>query len=139
MRTIPSIRNEDAVSESLGRIMIFGVIMACIALIYINGNAIINDAQESTNFQGMEQGFQIIGSDLRKTAYEESPMMTSRVNIGFGWLSFIPPGDEGSRLLIYNTAGHVGTDYYPTGQPIYDKQLGSFVYNSIKYGKSIAI
>jgi hypothetical protein len=122
------ITSDLAVSESLGYIMIFGVIMACIALIYINGSQIIGDAQESTSFQGMEQSFDVIHSDLSKAAYEESPMMTTRVNLQYGTLYMRDPSESGCRLVV---DAHSGTEY--------NQSLGIIRFDSVRWGKSISI
>jgi hypothetical protein len=122
---------DNAVSESLGYIMIFGVVMACIALIYINGSQVINDAQESTSFQGMGQSFEVVNSDIAKAAYQQSPAMTSRLNVNYGTLSALGPGASGSRIKIYSD--------YSGGTPIYDMPLGIIRFESVRWGKSICI
>ncbi|HEY3274690.1 MAG TPA: hypothetical protein VGJ92_13050 [Methanocella sp.] len=129
--------SESAVSESLGYILIFGVVMACIALLYLNGTAIINNAQESTSFQGMEQSLGVVASDLSRSAYGESPAMTSRVNVNYGSLclnpAVSPAAATGSRLIIYDPDS-------PTGLADgYDRSLGNITFVSSVWGKSIAI
>jgi hypothetical protein len=130
--------SDTAVSESLGYILIFGVVMACIALLYLNGSAIINDAQESTSYQGMEQSFGVVNSDLSRSAYGESPVMTSRVNVNYGLLCLNPSDVTGSRMIIYDPVGHnpADPDFDTYG---YDRPIGNITFESVKWGKSITI
>lgn len=119
--------NDRAVSETLGYILIFGIVSACIGMVFITGSQIISDTQESANFQGMEQNFNVISSDLRRTAFEESPVMTTNIKVDYGTLSLSPVGHSDVKMLVYYN-GH-----------LYDMDLGSLTFQSSVWGKSISI
>jgi hypothetical protein len=124
-------RTDDrGVSETLGYIMIFGVVVAGIAMVFLIGSHIIENTQESASFQGLEQSFAVVGTDLRSTALEESPMMTTRVKIDYGVLSLLPEDTSGSEVVLYLDGNLV---------PIYDQPIGILTFNSQTYGKSIAL
>jgi hypothetical protein len=123
-------KDERGVSETLGYIMIFGVVVAGIAMVYLLGSHIIDNTQESASFQGLEQSFAVISSDLRCTALEESPMMTTRVKIDYGVLSLLPEDRSGSEVVIY---GNDSSDLK------YEQPIGTLKFNSKTYGKSIAL
>jgi hypothetical protein len=108
--------NDLAVSESLGYILIFGVVMACIAVLFITGNQIIADNQKSVSFQSMTQNFNVIQSDLMTTASGSSPVMTTKMNINNGVLSLLPDTMSGSKIV---TEFNGATDEVPMGKLIY--------------------
>lgn len=124
---------DRAVSESLGYIMIFGIITACIALVFISGTRIISDTQDRASFQGMEQNFEVIGSDVSRTALEASPALSTRVKISSGNLFMLPEENSGCILNINYT--DADTD---TVQSI-DYPLGTLVYQSNTYGQKIGL
>ena len=97
--------NSQAVSESLGYIMIFAVVVACIAIMYVMGSQIIASNQESTSFQSMQQNFNVIQSNLIATASGSSPVKTTTFNVNYGTLSLLPEDESGSLILI-NFDGH---------------------------------
>lgn len=99
--------DERAVSETLGYIIIFGVVVAGIAMVYLIGSQIISSTQESASFQSIEQSFNVVASDIRNTAFQESPMMTTRVKIDYGSLYMLPEGMSGSEIIITDSAGNV--------------------------------
>jgi hypothetical protein len=119
--------NDEAVSETLGYIIIFGIIVACIAMVYMIGSQIIADTQESTSFQGMEQNFEVIGSDLRRTAFEASPVMTTRVQIDHGTL-YLQPADVSGSMMVVDFDGNR-----------YVTRLGTLGFQSSKWGKFISL
>jgi hypothetical protein len=80
--------NDDrAVSESLGYILIFGIVLSCIALIMLFGNDILNSAKADNNFKSIEQGMTIVISDLKQVALEGTPVKTARIHMEGGSIS----------------------------------------------------
>ncbi|OPY27991.1 MAG: hypothetical protein A4E28_01767 [Methanocella sp. PtaU1.Bin125] len=122
-------RDERAVSETLGYIIIFGVVVSGIVMVFLIGSQIIDSTQESASFQSIEQSFNVIGSDIRSTAFQESPMMTTRIKVDYGSLGMLPDNRSGSRVIISDSSGNV----------INDTPLGILTFNSAVYGKSIAL
>jgi hypothetical protein len=122
--------DERAVSETLGYIMIFGIVVAGIAMVYLIGSHIIANTQESASFQGLEQSFAVVASDIRSTAFEESPMMTTRVSIDYGVMSLMPEADSGTMIIL---TGNDSSDVK------YVQPIGVLTFNSQTYGKSITL
>ncbi len=88
-------RSSDlAVSESLGYILIFGIVMACILLLYTLGSQIIAENQKSASFQSMSQNFNVIHSDVMAVAAGSSPVMTTKMSITDGTLVLLPSADS---------------------------------------------
>lgn len=125
----PGKMDERAVSETLGYIIIFGVVVAGIAMVFLIGSQIIDSTQKSASFQSIEQSFNVIGSDIRNTAFQESPMMTTRVKIDYGSIGMLPDYMSGSEVIISDSSGNV----------INDTTLGVLTFISADYGKSITL
>ena len=121
--------DESAVSETLGYILIFGIVVAGIAMVFLIGSQILADTQESANFQGMQQGFEVISSDLRRTAFDESPIMTTRVKIDYGTLAMMSSARSDYRIVIRDS----------NNNELYDMPIGILEFDSSHYGKSISL
>lgn len=121
--------NELAVSETLGYIIIFGVVVAGIAMVFLIGSQIIDSTQESASFQSIEQSFNVVGSDIRSTAFQESPMMTTRIKIDYGTIFMLPENVSGSEVMVLDSSGSI----------INKTPLGVLTFNSADYGKSITL
>ncbi len=92
--------NRQAVSESLGYILIFAVVVGCIAIMYVVGSQIIDSNQASTSFQSMVQNFNVIRSNLMATASGSSPVMTTTLNVQHGSLALLPPADSDNLIVV---------------------------------------
>jgi hypothetical protein len=121
--------DERAVSETLGYVIIFGVVLAGIAMVFLIGSQIINSTQESASFQSIEQSFNVVGSDIRSTAFQESPMMVTRIKVDYGVLSMLPDTASGSEVIITDSSGSL----------INDTPIGVLTFASEDYGKSITL
>ncbi len=73
------LKGDRAVSETLGYIIVFGIVFTCIGILVLSGNQIISNAEDRTMFQGLQQSFSVLSSDLRKTAFDASPMRTLQI------------------------------------------------------------
>lgn len=94
--------NDDrAVSESLGYILIFGIVLSCIALIMLFGNDILNSAKADNNFKSIEQGMTIVISDLKRVALEGTPVKTARIHMEGGSIS--ATRDTNPISITFNT------------------------------------
>jgi hypothetical protein len=122
------IPDDRAVSETIGYIIIFGIVIAGIGMVFMIGGQILSDTQESASFQGLEQSFEVISSDLKRTAFEESPIMTTRVKIDYGTLALLPGGASDCEILVKDA-----------GSNSYHMPLGVLKFISDSYGNNISI
>lgn len=87
------IKSESAVSVVVGYILILGIVITSIGLMYTYGIPILESSQNKIRYQSVEQGFAVLQSNLDKTAYDQAPIKTTRINVGEGTLS-ISSGDH---------------------------------------------
>ncbi len=81
------IRSENAVSEVVGYVLILGIVITSIGLMYTYGLPMLESSQSKIRYQSVEQGFAVLQSNLDKTAYDQAPVKTTRINVGEGTLS----------------------------------------------------
>lgn len=106
--------NDEAVSETLGYILLFAISLTAIAIILLVGNTIIENEKSRDNFQNMEQSFAIIRSDLNQLALEGAPVKTARVHMEDGTLGFV------------SGAARIRVDYHNTH---YDEYTGQIIFS----------
>lgn len=118
-------RNDQAVSETIGYILIFGIVMTCIGIIAVTGNQVIADTEERNSFQGIEQSFTVLSSDLKKTALESTPLRTMMIKFDLGSMN----SEHYSLEMVVK---------YP-GSPDYTYDSGTILYNSNHDGQGVSI
>ena len=91
---------DEAVSETLGYILIFTIVLTCIAFILLTGNGVLSNAKSQNNFKSMEQGFSVLNSDLKQVALEGSPVKTTRIHMEGGSIS--ATNDTNRLTVVFN-------------------------------------
>lgn len=71
-------------SEVIGFVWVFGIVMAAISLIYIMGYPLLQESMDSSQFENMEQGFLVLQSSLKMVAFEQAPIKTTRIKLNGG-------------------------------------------------------
>mgnify|MGYP006281593341 CR=1 FL=1 len=83
MRSSPSGRsNERAVSEILGYILIFSLIVATVALVSISGLPALDSARESEQIQNAERAFDVLNSNMAEVYKRGSPSRATELSAG---------------------------------------------------------
>jgi len=115
-------RCDRAVSEAIGFIIIFGIIIAGIGLVTLYGYPILLQQQSSSNEQIMEKNMIVLQNDLKSLAYKTVPYKETSLNVGGGALTvynmsysttdakFSISDDNGQ---IVNTDGTSPLEFYP--------------------------
>jgi hypothetical protein len=81
------LESESAVTEVVGFIMVFSIIMLSIGVIYAVGYPSIQSSKENTQFQNMEQSFMVLQSNIKTVAFDQAPVKTMRTSLGGGSLT----------------------------------------------------
>ncbi len=116
--------DNKAVSESLGYILIFAIVLTGIAGIVFFGVTMLNDAKDRNNFQNVEQGMTVVQSDMKRVALEKAPMKTTKMHVEGGVLST----NFSSSSLRMDFNGYV-----------YDNETGNITYYSNSGLKMLSI
>jgi hypothetical protein len=116
------LKSESAVSEVIGFIMIFSIVMLAISAIYAVGYPTIQSSKENAQFQNMEQSFMVLQSNINTVAFGQAPVRTLKTSLG------------GGSLTVYPDAGWI--DVSTTTGCICNVTIGAIEYE--KNGRSIA-
>ena len=109
--------DNSAVSEALGTILVFGIVVSGIAIIVLFGTNILNSTKETNNIQNIEQGFKVVQSGIGRVALEKTPVTTARMHVEGGTLY---TALEGSTISVKYPG--TSTVFYPetkTGELTY--------------------
>ncbi len=79
-----AIESNRAVSEVIGYIIIFGIVMLSIGVIYAVGLPALQSSTDATQFKSIEQGFLILQTDLFKVALDQAPVRTTKLGTAEG-------------------------------------------------------
>ena len=129
------LESESAVSEVIGFILIFSIVMLAISAIYAVGYPTIQSSKENAQFQNMEQSFMVLQSNINTVAFGQAPVRTLKTSLGGGSLTVYPsdgsitvsPGgwdvpigaieyEKNGRSIAYEGGGV--WEKYPTGSAI---------------------
>ncbi|MGC9436157.1 MAG: DUF7289 family protein [Methanomicrobiales archaeon] len=85
-------RGDDAVSEAIGFIIIFSLMVTAIGIVTLYGYPALLDQQSATYEKTMEQNLLVLQHDLRALAREMVPYRETTMQVGGGVLSFVDAG-----------------------------------------------
>ncbi|ABE52397.1 DUF7289 family protein [Methanococcoides burtonii] len=116
-------RGDKAVSETVGFILLFGVVVIGMSFIYVTGYPILQSNMDSSIFQGAEQSFIVMQSDMKMVSFDQTPVknMNLKLHSAGMWIDSTPFMD-----ITYN-----GTStHYPIGKIEYMKGERSLAYEN---------
>ena len=117
--------DDRGVSESLGHILVFAIVITGIAIIVLFGGNILEDAKSQSNFQSIEQGLTVVQSDIKRVALEKNPVKVTRMHL------------EGGTIFSNTNSGMITIDY--NGVNVYRNYTGLIKYDCGKDMRSISI
>ena len=96
------IMNDSAVSEVVGFIIIFGIMLSGIALITLYGYPMLLQEQQNTNIRNMERNMILLQSDVNSLVYKSVPYKETTMQVSGGTLSVDPVGSTSSFTVKVN-------------------------------------
>jgi len=78
------LRSDSAVSEVVGNLLIFSIVITSIGLVFVVGGPIVNSAEDSAKLDYITSTFVIIQSDIIRVAYNQAPFQNSGLKLGGG-------------------------------------------------------
>jgi hypothetical protein len=116
--------NDSGVSESLGYILVFAIVLTGIAGIVFFGVTMLNDAKDRNNFQNVQQGLTVVQSDMKRVAVEKAPLKTTKMHV------------EGGVLATNFSSSALRVDF---NGYVYDQKIGNITYYSSNGQKMLSI
>jgi len=93
-------KNDRAVSETIGFIIVFGIIIGGIGLVTLYGYPMLLKQQSSADEQIMEKNLIVLQNDVKSLAYKTVPYKETSLKIG------------GGALSVYNMIPDTGKSYF---------------------------
>ena len=113
--------SDAAVSEVVGFMIIFGIMLSGIALITVYGYPMLLQEQQNTNVRNMERNMILLQSDVNALVYKNVPYKETTMQVSGGTLRVDPGGLTSSFTVDVNGT----TLNYPLGEVLYESQDGT--------------
>jgi hypothetical protein len=114
--------NDSAVSEVVGFMIIFGIMLTGIGLITMYGYPMLMQEQQNTNIRNMERNMIVLQNDLKSLTYKNVPYQETMLQVSGGTLSIARDGSLKSKFNVDN--GSTNLDF-STGGILYNSQDGT--------------
>ena len=73
--------DKKGVSEVIGYLLTFGIVVAVVAVIYASGMPVVEETKDKSAFQSMETSFMTLQGHTKKVAFGQSPLRTMKFNL----------------------------------------------------------
>ena len=122
--------NDSGISESIGFMLIFAIVIAGIGLVTLYGYPLLLQQQTSADEQIMEKNMIVLQNDIKSLAYKTVPFKETSLKIGGGPLTVYNSSHSlpSSTLAIYDSG--TLTSYLP---PPYDVSPSLFTPGELRY------
>jgi hypothetical protein len=96
---------ESAVSEAIGFILIFSLVMVGIGLITLYGYPLLLEQQSNANVKNMERDMIVLQNDMKSLVYKNAPYKETSLQVSGGALAVHSSAEGGSEFKIEVTSG----------------------------------
>lgn len=98
-------QRKEAVSESIGYLIIFGLVLTGIGLITLYGYPLLMQQQSSANTRNMEQTMIVLQNDIKSLTYKLANYKETSLRVSGGTLSLYGPAYTPQRFRIQKESG----------------------------------
>ena len=106
--------NVEGVSESLGYLIIFGLVLTGIGLITLYGYPLLMQQESSANLRNMEQTMIVLQSDIKSLTYKLANYKETSLRVSGGTLFSLDNISTPERFRISSPDGSIPTtDFFP--------------------------
>jgi len=126
MRKKTAFSRSSGVSETVGFILIFGIVMSGIALVTLYGYPALMDAQQNANIRNMQKNMFVLQSDLRSLTAKGVPYQETMIQVSGGTLSVLEsPNQLWPNFTITTNIAGIGPIVHPPGELKFTSADGS--------------
>ncbi|WP_298667421.1 hypothetical protein [uncultured Methanofollis sp.] len=94
------IENSEGVSEAIGFILIFGLVLTGIALITLYGYPMLTQQQSNADVRNMEQTMVVLQNDIKALCFKSVPYKETALQVNGGSLAVVNATNTGERFKI---------------------------------------
>ena len=121
--------NDSAVSEAVGFIIIFGIMLTGIGMVTLYGYPVLVQEQQNSNIRNMERNMIVLQSDINSLTMKYVPYKETALQVSGGTLKVTPPNEmPGQNFTITNSSGTLINNFIP-GALVYQADDGNTVVN----------
>jgi hypothetical protein len=120
-------RKEIAVSESIGFIIIFGIMMTGIALVTLYGYPALLSQQSNANIRNMERNMIALQSDINSLTVKNVPYKETTMQISGGTLSVTRPNEMSNQYFSITNSSQTLISNFVPGALVYHADDGNTV------------
>ncbi|MGB9963531.1 DUF7289 family protein [Halobacterium hubeiense] len=77
-----------AVSDTLGFVLVFGIIVSTVAVVYVGGFDALTSARDAQQFENTERAFEVLDANVEDLAVRGAPSRTTELSLTDGRLGF---------------------------------------------------
>jgi len=100
-----------AVSDTLGFVLVFAVIVGTVAVVYVGGFDALTSARDAQQFSNTERAFDVLDSNVEDLAVRGAPSRSTEVLLSDGAIDFADP-------VTFNVSTDDGDFYATTVEPV---------------------
>lgn len=111
--------DERSVSEVLGYIIVFGIVLTAIIAIVVGGVPILEDARDTSQVENAERAFDITASNFADLYEQGAPSRATQIDLGAGNLYY----DNNVTITVNNGGDTLGTaEFRPVVMSVTDNR-----------------
>ncbi len=103
---------EQGVSETVGFIIIFGIVMTGIGLVTVYGYPLLLQEQANANIRNMEKNMIVLQSDLNSLTFKNVPYQETTMQVSGGVIKPMNASVSTQSFGVYNSGGDIIPDFY---------------------------
>lgn len=92
----PENRNDSAVSETVGYILMFSIVILSMSFIYTMGYPVLQKNIEASVFENAEQSFIVLQSHMKRVAFDQAPVKIMKMKLHSSTISM----SNGSSIVV---------------------------------------
>jgi hypothetical protein len=116
-------RNDAAVSETVGYILMFSIVILSMSFIYTMGYPVLQKNIEASVFENAEQSFIVLQSHMKRVAFDQAPVKIMKIKLHS---STISTGNGSSIVISYDN----NSFSYDTGKIEFSKDEKLLTYEN---------
>lgn len=117
------IQKDSAVSETMGFIYIFAIVILSMSLVYAVGYPVLQSSMDSSVFENTEQSFLVLQSSMKMVAFNQAPVKNLKIKLYGSALSIL----NNSNITVKYDSNIIS---YPTGSIEYAKGENTLTYEN---------
>lgn len=119
--------NEEAVSEVLGFVYIFAIVVLSMSIVFVIGYPMLQTSMDESIFESTQQSFIVLQSNMKMVGFDQVPVKSMKIQLNGATLSVI----QNSNLTIEtNDSGVLEDVSGPIGEIEYQKNNKAIIFEN---------